>query len=113
MTSTQGYDERAGQALLNMYRLVSGGGGHSGAAIRDAYDDLFDASDADFRAAAASNNTQGMVVARDAALKESAELLQANAQIGLGLLATVVNLTGMTPEETIRKARQLAAENTG
>ncbi|MGW7230696.1 hypothetical protein [Streptomyces cyaneofuscatus] len=54
-----------------------------------------------------------MVVARDAALKESAELLQANARIGLGLLATVVNLTGMTPEETIRKARQLAAENTG
>ncbi|MEW9513867.1 hypothetical protein [Streptomyces bacillaris] len=40
-------------------------------------------------------------------------LLQANARIGLGLLATVVNLTGMTPEETIRKARQLAAENTG
>ncbi|MFJ6728377.1 hypothetical protein ACIQPQ_26110 [Streptomyces sp. NPDC091281] len=92
---------------------MSSGGGHSGAAIRDAYADLFESSDADFGAAAASGNTQGMVTARDATLKESAELLQANARIGLGLLATVVNLTGMTPEETIRKARQLAAENTG
>ncbi|MDX2658342.1 hypothetical protein PV402_39850 [Streptomyces scabiei] len=97
------FNLRAGQAILNAYKVAAEGGTDFGAAVTDPYRELMDAAEDRFRKAAEAEDLQGMADGWNDLTDVLAHVAHANARLGIALLDTMVSTTGLSAEEAMAK----------
>ncbi|MBE4761767.1 hypothetical protein [Streptomyces caniscabiei] len=97
------FNRRAGEAIVSAYNVAARGGTDFGQAVTNPYRELMDAAEHQFRTAAEAGDLQGMADGWNDLTDILAHVAHANARLGVALLDTMVNSTGLSAEEAMAK----------
>ncbi|TMU99793.1 hypothetical protein FGK60_20200 [Streptomyces sp. DASNCL29] len=104
------FHHRVGAAMLNVYRGTTGGGGApSEGPLAEVHRDVLEAAEATFARAAEAGDVELMIAGWDEFTQIATHLGLSPALLGAVLLGSLVDHTGLSPQEvigqTIAKAR--------
>ncbi|GAA3369746.1 hypothetical protein GCM10017744_090690 [Streptomyces antimycoticus] len=98
------FHHRVGTAMLNVYRGTTGGGAPSEEPLAEVYRDVLEAAEATFARATKAGDVEQMIVGWNEFTELATHLGQSSALLGAVLLGSLVEHTGLSPQEVIAQA---------
>ncbi|MFE5119916.1 WD40 repeat domain-containing protein [Streptomyces sp. NPDC056669] len=99
------FHHRVGTAMLNVYRGTTGGGGApSEEPLAEVYRDVLEAAETTFARATETGDVEQMIAGWDEFTEIATHLGQSSALLGAVLLGSLVEHTGLSPQEVIAQA---------
>ncbi|MFD5385330.1 WD40 repeat domain-containing protein [Streptomyces sp. NPDC127074] len=99
------FHHRVGTAMLNVYRGTTGGGGApSEEPLAEVYRDVLEAAETTFARATETEDVEQMIAGWDEFTEIATHLGQSSALLGAVLLGSLVEHTGLSPQEVIAQA---------
>lgn len=98
------FHHRVGTAMLNVYRGTTGDGAPSEEPLAEVYRDVLEAAEATFARAAETGDAEQMIAGWDEFTEITTHLGQSSALLGAVLLGSLVEHTGLSPQEVIAQA---------
>lgn len=98
------FHHRVGTAMINVYRGTTGGGVPSEEPPAEVYRDVLEAAEATFARATEAGDVEQMIVGWEECTALATHLGQSSALLGAVLLGSLVEHTGLSPQEVIAQA---------